>query len=71
MFLFLVCWLVLSVVGGIFVGKAISRADAMELRRAPSGRPTDDRPMPYAPRITASAPASPSGAIVHLHTRAA
>jgi hypothetical protein len=70
MFLFLVSWLVLSVVGGVVVGKAIHRADVMELRWAPDGSP-DEYPQPYVSRSAASASASGSFPIVNAHTWAA
>jgi hypothetical protein len=71
LFLFLVSWVVLSVVGGVVVGTAIHRADVMERRWAADGRPADDYPQPYAPRSTASAPASASGPMTHVRTWAA
>jgi hypothetical protein len=71
--LFLVSWLVLSVVGGIVVGKAIHRADVMELRQSPYRRPAPESPEPGARTITTSAVVSPSRPIspVPVHVRAA
>jgi hypothetical protein len=71
MFLFLVSWLVLSVLGGIVIGKAIHRADAVELGRTPDGRSVHELGQPDGPRLTTPAPASPSGPTPQLHAWAA
>jgi hypothetical protein len=68
MFLFLASWLVLSVLGGILIGKAIHRADTTELRRPSHDRPAGEHPEPDAP---ATAPASPSVRAPRSHARVA
>ncbi len=79
----LVTWLVLSAAVGVFVGTAIHRAQALELRRVPRARPAQESPrsepaampvagpMPVAvavPVAGPTVPASPSG--LDLHPRA-
>ncbi|WP_146900447.1 hypothetical protein [Cellulomonas aerilata] len=71
MLLFLACWLVLSVVGGVFVGTAIHRADVLESRRSPYGRPIPPRTATGGPGPAAYGPAYPVGAVATFDAWAA
>ncbi len=69
MLLFIACWLVLSVLGGVLIGRAIHRADVLELGRPSSGGPAVELVQP--PAVAAVAPVPLVHADTHVHARAA
>ena len=81
----IVSWIVLSLTTAVFVGTAITRAEAMELRRVPyaraaeatlatgaraaEGRPARQRPEPEVRALPAITP--PPALVQHAHSWAA